>query len=127
MRAGDARKRARLTPTLDCTRRMDFLPLLLMALPFIVLLGLPWLLIAWIWWRLSSKRVPDLLRATIAAFISSCGLAPYLYGHGAAPIYIILFSGDPLPPNALPSFVVTFVILFSLITLATRRRNDGAI
>ena len=106
---------------------MDFLPLLLMALPFIVLLGLPWLLVALIWWRLSRKRVPELFRATIAAFISSCGLAPYLYGHGAVPIYIMLFFGDPLPPNALPSFVITFVILFSLFTLATRRRSDGAI
>jgi len=106
---------------------MDFLPLLLMALPFIVLFGLPWLLVAWIWWRLSRKRAPELLRTTIAAFLSSCGLAPYLYGHGAVPIYIILLSGDPVPPNIVPSFVVTFVILFSLITLATRRRNSRAI
>jgi hypothetical protein len=99
-----------------------------LQLPFHLLIGLPWFLVAWAAWRFSRPfaRRP---RASLVAIPIAGGLAP-AYGFHASmmPAYAILISERSYWLAAFVSFALTWALVFSVLLWLTRSRekNGGA-
>ncbi len=97
-------------------------------LPFHLLVGLPWFLVAWVAWRFSRSlaRCP---RASVVALPIAGGLAP-AYGFHASmmPAYAVLIAEHSYWLAALVSFALTWTLVFGTILLLTRsRRTNGPV
>ena len=101
--------------------------LVLMVCGLAVVMGSPFLALAFIWWRLTRSRVPASIRVVVASFVSAVGLAPFVYAHGVVPIYVLLLSGEPLSRSLLTTFGVTFglvLVLFAVIASVSARGGN---
>lgn len=94
-----------------------------LQLPFHLLIGLPWFLVAWVAWRFSRSlaRGP---RAAVVAIPIAGGLAP-AYGFHASmmPAYAVLITEHSYWAAALLSFAVTWALVFGTILVLTRPRG----
>jgi len=99
-----------------------------LQLPFHLILGLPWFLLAWVAWRFSRtlSRGP---RACLVAIAIAGGLAP-AYGFHASmmPAYAILITEHSYWLAALISFAITWALVFCVLLWLTRpRENNGTV
>lgn len=96
---------------------------ILIAFSFCVLMGLPWLIATWLWWRFS-LRTHIALRVGVAATLSTLGVAPYIYAHGAMPIYIAVLVGGEIPVRFMAvSFSITFLVAAIFFAVLARRTS----
>jgi hypothetical protein len=97
---------------------------LVLQFPFLALIGLPWLLAAWVWWKYGSYRVHPFTRVIVGAALATCGVAPTISPHGGLPLYLVVITGEAIPPYSALSFAITFLIMLGVYSLLARR--DGS-
>ena len=93
----------------------------LVSSPFLLLLSLPWLALAWlIWWF--GKRIQQPGRVCLTAVPIACGVAPF-YGHGVINAYLVALDRSQLG-TALVSIVITWLVIVfaAMIVLASKGR-----
>ena len=85
------------------------------SLPFLLLLGAPWILVAWIVWRTSRKWPSGRRRVAASALPVALGTAPFFGAHGSVfPAYIVLAMDPKSLPLASVSFLATWGVLFAI-------------
>jgi hypothetical protein len=98
----------------------------LLQLPFHILFSLPWLLLVMVIAFGLRKTFKLNLRIAIITGVAALGIAPIYGAHlSMAPMYIIIFSGYINPVYAIISFLITWIILFSLSFLIIKIRDQG--
>ena len=99
-----------------------------LQLPFHLIIGLPWFIVAWVAWRFS-RSLPRGARTSVVAIPIAAGLAP-AYGFHASmmPAYAIVITEHSYWLAALISFALTWALLFGALLWLTRpRTNNGQV
>jgi hypothetical protein len=83
--------------------------------PFLGLLGLPWIFIAWLFWRCTKTYSRSQYRVLLTTLLVAVGVAPFVYAHGVINLYIVaLWGGGPPLLQSFLSIIVTWVIVYFL-------------
>jgi len=94
------------------------------SLPFLLLLGAPWILVAWIVW---SRKWPSGRRRVAASTLPvALGTAPFFGAHASVfPAYIVLAMDPKSWPLASVSFLATWGVLFAIGLLFSRNQTPS--